>query len=251
MTNEDETKPAEPNPDTAVPNPLDIPDDGTNNQQTPDNTATPEDKQQTIDDTNNAPEDDAIPNPLADDSDDAKPKELTPEEEAKALEDYLKEAISEDMSDFNVGKNAYGDDIKLTIDEVKAIAPVLRKMGFEAKQVKDVATAFAAFDGARAKIQAQADREAYKAMADDMKQRFGNDYDRIRKEAIAGAKRVFSKEYWAQIQGIPVLTCSHEFVSAMARVGRLFARDDGTGGKASTAPQTDGFNLQEWLKTSR
>lgn len=194
------------------------------------------------------PDDESIPNPMADE-DDILPEQKT-DFSKEEVDKYLADAgLGEDAQDTVYGKNAFGEDLSLTAIEKRAVAPFLQKAGIDPKHAKGVFDAFAMLAAAKAKVQATEDAKIYRTMAEEQKEAFGEDYDRIRKLSISGAKKVFSPAYWKELQAHPVLTCSKEFMGAMAKVGELFATDDGTGGSSTKVKEEEGFSLSRWLNS--
>lgn len=202
---------------------------------------------------NGAPvEDDTEPNPLEEPSDDGEGKKSTDPSNDKTEitdEQWIKNAglDAEGLENIPCGKNAYGEDVFVTAEEQRLLAPYLRKAGVTAESAKNVLGVLAKIVNARTELENAEYKKSIKRMADEQKAYFGEDFKRVAKEARIGLRRVFQNEYAQLLSKIPELGYSKDFLAGMAKIGRMFSDDDGTGGSASAEMNQDAWSMERWL----
>lgn len=202
---------------------------------------------------NGAPaEGDTEPNPLEEPSDDGegkKPEDPSNDKTEIPDEQWIKNAglDAEGLENIPCGKNAYGEDVFVTAEEQRLLAPYLRKAGVTAESAKNVLGVLAKIVNARTEFENAEYKKSIKRMADEQKAYFGEDFKRVAKEARIGLRRVFPNEYAQLLSKIPELGYSKDFLAGMAKIGRMFSDDDGTGGSASAEMNQDAWSMERWL----
>ena len=170
-----------------------------------------------------------------------KPAEMTPEE-LDAFVSGMK------LPELNVGKDAFGNDVKLGDVEVKVLAPFLSGIGLSAKQSSAVVHGLAALEGARLKADVKAQRDLVSGLVSASKEKFGADIGRFVSEAKRGGKALFG-EAWDELKGIPAFCNDPRIIEALAGYGRSVATDDGASGKDAGGMNSKDF-AEAWIASS-
>ncbi len=170
-----------------------------------------------------------------------KPAEMTPEE----LDAFV---AGMKLPELNVGKDAYGNDVKLGDVEVKVLAPFLSGIGLSAKQSSAVVHGLAALEGARLKAEVKAQRDLVSGLVAASREKFGADLGRFVSEAKRGGKALFG-EAWEELKSIPAFCNDPRIIEALAGYGRSVATDDGASGKDAGGMNSKDF-AEAWIASS-
>lgn len=156
-----------------------------------------------------------------------------------------KSGIAEKALD--IGKDLYGNERSISTDELKAMAPLLQEAGVSPEGAPKVLEMLSQITRIRSKAEENVYNEHIERMAREQKEYFGEDFERVRREAIAGIREVFPTEYGKLLSSLPELGFSKEFMEAMAKVGRMFTNDDGTGGTAAADNNREQWDFKRWM----
>lgn len=156
-----------------------------------------------------------------------------------------KSGIAEKALD--IGKDLYGNERSISTDELKAMAPLLQEAGVSPEGAPKVLEMLSQITRIRSKAEESVYNEHIERMAREQKEYFGDDFERVRREAIAGIREVFPTEYGKLLSSLPELGFSKEFMEAMAKVGRMFTNDDGTGGTAAADNNREQWDFKRWM----
>jgi len=170
-----------------------------------------------------------------------KPAEMKPEE----LDAFV---AGMKLPEINVGKDAFGNDVKLGDVEVKVLAPFLSGIGLSAKQSSAVVHGLAALEGARLKAEVKAQRDLVSGLVSASREKFGADIGRFVSEAKRGGKALFG-EAWDELKGIPAFCNDPRIIEALAGYGRSVATDDGASGKDAGGMNSKDF-AEAWIASS-
>ena len=170
-----------------------------------------------------------------------KPAEMTPEE----LDAFV---AGMKLPELNVGKDAYGNDVKLGDAEVRVLAPFLSGIGLSAKQSSAVVHGLAALEGARLKAEVKAQRDLVSGLVSASREKFGADIGRFVSEAKRGGKALFG-EAWEELKCIPAFCNDPRIIEALAGYGRSVATDDGASGKDAGGMNSKDF-AEAWIASS-
>ena len=170
-----------------------------------------------------------------------KPAEMKPEE----LDAFV---AGMKLPEIDVGKDAFGNDVKLGDVEVKVLAPFLSGIGLSAKQSSAVVHGLAALEGARLKAEVKAQRDLVSGLVSASKEKFGADIVRFVSEAKRGGKALFG-EAWNELKGIPAFCNDPRIIEALAGYGRSVATDDGASGKDAGGMNSKDF-AEAWIASS-
>lgn len=156
-----------------------------------------------------------------------------------------KSGIAEKALD--IGKDLYGNARSISTDELKAMAPLLQEAGVSPEGAPKVLEMLSQITQIRSKAEESVYNEHIERMAKEQKEYFGEDFERVRREAIAGIREVFPTEYGKLLSSLPEIGFSKEFMEAMAKVGRMFTNDDGTGGTAAADNNREQWDFKRWM----
>jgi hypothetical protein len=171
-----------------------------------------------------------------------------PDADAEAWKAAI-DGIKDDES-LTIGKDALdGTDVKIGANELRALYPALQKAGVKPDQAKQVALALSAFEGARRRIDNEAYVKAVNAKAQECREAFGADFNRVRANAMKGLN-MMDKSLREELLATPVLANDKRFLSFLAEVGEKFAIDDGGGAGASPKAGISGYDPATWATTS-
>lgn len=169
-----------------------------------------------------------------------------PKTETLTAEQWLeKSGIAEKALD--IGKDLYGNARSISTDELKAMAPLLQEAGVSPEGAPKVLEILSQITQIRSKAEESVYNEHIERMAKEQKEYFGEDFERVRREAIAGIREVFPTEYGKLLSSLPEIGFSKEFMEAMAKVGRMFTNDDGTGGTAAADNNREQWDFKRWM----
>lgn len=186
--------------------------------------------------------------PLIDDQEDVPTKDSAENETSSKIteEEWIKKSGIGNSS-INVGKDIYGNEAEISAEELKAMAPLLREADIPPESAQKVLELVANITRIRTEADAKVYGDHIERMAKEQKAYFGEDFERVRKEAISGIREIFPTEYGKLLSSLPEVGFSKEFMEGMAKVGRMFTNDDGTGGTAASDNNRENWNFKRWL----
>ena len=170
-----------------------------------------------------------------------KPAEMKPEEVETFVEGMK-------LPDLKVGKDAFGNEVKLGAAEVKTLAPYLSGIGLNQKQSSAVIHSLAALEGAKLRAEVKAQKDLVDGLVTASKEKFGADIGRFVSEARKGGKALFG-EAWDELKGIPAFCNDPRIIEALAGYGRSIETDDGASGKDAGGMNPKDF-YESWIKSS-
>lgn len=176
--------------------------------------------------------------------DDAQQKAAAEDEAYKNLLEHLA-----NTPELALGKNIFGEEVKFSNNDIKAIYPALQKAGVPSANAEAVVKTFAALKGAQLKLENENYVKHINSKADECERVFGEDIDRVRRFAKQGLN-MMDKGLRDELYATPVLLNDHRFLSFLASVGEKFSIDDGGSAGAQGRENDGSFNPAAWVKTS-
>lgn len=176
--------------------------------------------------------------------DDAQQKAAAEEEAYNNLLERLA-----DTPELALGKNIFGEEVKFSNNDIKAIYPALQKAGVPSANAEAVVKTFAALKGAQLKLENERYVKHINSKADECERVFGEDIDRVRRYAKQGLN-MMDKGLRDELYATPTLLNDHRFLSFLASVGEKFSIDDGGSASAQGRENDGSFNPAAWVKTS-
>ncbi len=198
-----------------------------------------------------APADDIDDSSLFDEVIEEKQEKASEKPEEVSLEDLDAYNEAAGYADVPLGKDFFGNDSVLSVDEQKALTPHLKKLGIEPGKAKDIIGVYAALDGARDKIAQDKHIKALSEQRKATKEALGEDCTRIMKEAKQGIQNTFPSDLAQLFMSTPEIANNVDFLRSMAAIGHVAQDDRGVRtqnnlGKEKNKP----FTLDAWKKSS-
>lgn len=160
----------------------------------------------------------------------AAPAEVTPE---------TIDAFVNDI-DLKVKPDGFDKEIEGDREALKAVAPILMKLGASKEQVAELNKALVAHQSKQVLAQSKQEQELITGIISKTKEKFGADLPQVIEVARKGGLAFFGAELWNQLSTIPSFSSDHRVIEALYRFGKSFKPDTGTDGNgASGGAQKD------------